>query len=192
MKIFIIKNIIIFNILVLNAWADKLIVSNDKDAMIHATRVEKVIHLSKESDINVNIVLMDTGGSTDVSPTKNIYFTLYKRGEMFSTDASFKLGSFFSLNSTRKVSNGLYSLVVESYDANYRMVTMNYIIDAKKAMRALQKVECGDEFDCSASTQFKSSISFYRKNENDLLYIKKKTTNIETYHARINKRVKSL
>jgi len=42
MKIFIIKNTIILNILVLNAWADKLIVSNDKDAINNIERVKKI------------------------------------------------------------------------------------------------------------------------------------------------------
>lgn len=67
----------------------KNIRSSDKKVQVHVARVVKLLNFPKESGVVINIAVVDTGGSTDVSASKDIYFTLYKRGEMFSTDASF-------------------------------------------------------------------------------------------------------
>ena len=137
--------------------------SSDRQAMVHVARVQKFIPLEKVGAIKVSVVMIDTGGSTDVSPTHKLYFTLYKRGEMFSTDASFYLGYFFGLKSARKISNGIYELTVDGVDKHYNIKTETYTIDARQAMRAMDMVDCKDEFDCDASTYFRTRIAFYKK-----------------------------
>ena len=137
--------------------------SSDKQAMVHVARVQKFVPLEKEKAIKVSVVMIDTGGSTDVSPTYKLYFTLYKRGEMFSTDASFYLGYFFGLKSARKISNGIYELTVDGVDKHYNIRTETYTIDARQAMRDMDMVDCKDEFDCEASTYFRTRIAFYKR-----------------------------
>lgn len=137
----------------------KNIRSSDKKAQIHVARVVKLLNFPKESGVVINIAVVDTGGSTDVSASKDIYFTLYKRGEMFSTDASFFLGSYISLISAKKIAPYRYEIFLEGLNKEYSFEKKHYIIDIKNAFDALQKVDCGDEFDCSASTSFQTSIT---------------------------------
>src|SRR5688572_29092140 len=79
-------------------------------AVINVARVDKVINLVDKPGIKVNVVVEDTGGSTDVSPTQNIYFTLYVKGEMYDTDATFELGRAYSVSSAKRLEGGIYEI----------------------------------------------------------------------------------
>jgi hypothetical protein len=129
---------------------------NDKATL---ARIDKVVNLVDRPDIKVNVVVVDHGGSTDVSPTQSLHFTLYSKGEMFSTDATYNLGSIFSMESARRVSGGIYEVRV--VDADLKTSTLR--INAINAINAIKNVNCGDEFDCAASTRFSSVIDVTKR-----------------------------
>ncbi len=130
---------------------------------VSAARVVEVVKLVNKADIQVNVVVVDNGGSTDVSPTQSLYFNIYSKGEMFSTDASFDLGYIFSLESAKRISGGVYQLEITGANEETAMPETQILeIDAQKAILALKAVQC-DDFDCEASTNFKSAISVSKK-----------------------------
>jgi hypothetical protein len=129
-------------------------IENTKENQVNIARVVKLINLVDKTDIKVNIAVQDLGGSTDVSPTQKVFLTLYSKGEMFSTDAAFDLGSVISVIGAKRVGAGVYNLAIVNADMNKQTLT----IDASEAIVAIKKVNCGDEFDCDASTNFSASI----------------------------------
>ena len=127
-----------------------------KKTKVEIARVVSVVPLEFSDDIQVSMVLLDRGGSTDVSPTQTIYLTLYAKGEMFSTDATFEIASVLGLKSVRAVSPGVYEIVGSIYDETVYDVT--YTVNATQALKDMKAVNCGHDFDCAASTNFKSKI----------------------------------
>ena len=126
---------------------------------INVARVAKAITLVDKSDIKVNVVVEDLGGSTDVSPTQKVFFTLYSKGEMFSTDATFDLGPVFEVISATRISGGKYAIKAVVPDASEMMKTVTLKVDAVNAINQIKSVNCGEEFDCEASARFSSEIS---------------------------------
>lgn len=122
-------------------------------------RVVQVIPLVQKQNIRISVAVKDLGGSTDVSPTQKVYFTLYTKGEMFSTDATFDLGEVFEFYSARRISGGVYVVKVSAPDSETTMMPVDktYIIDARKSVKEIQAVRCED-FDCDASKNFSSTI----------------------------------
>lgn len=126
---------------------------------INISRVVDLVKLVDKDDIKVNVTVSDIGGSTDVSPTQNLYFSIYSKGEMFSTDASFDLGQIYSLKNATTVSGGIYELQIVGANQETTMPEdQTLIIDAVKAIVSLKNVKC-DDFDCDASTKFESTIN---------------------------------
>lgn len=129
-----------------------------KSSRVNAARVVELVKLVDKSDIKVNLVVHDMGGSTDVSPTQELFFTLYVKGEMFSTDATFPLGAVFAFQSATRLSGGIYEVKVSGVDVETSMPVDKVLkIDAQKAILAIKKVKCED-FDCPASENFESHI----------------------------------
>lgn len=124
------------------------------DAQVPVARVVQRIELVDKPHIQVALIVEDLGGSTDVSPTQKLYFVLYAKGEMFSTDASFDLGPIFGVKATKRQSGGLYE--VELFDGFTGKKNV-IVIDARDAIVALNKVSC-DDFECDASKNFKARI----------------------------------
>jgi len=129
-------------------------------AKANIARVVQVIPLVQKESIRISIAVKDLGGSTDVSPTQKVYFTLYTKGEMFSTDATFDLGEVYEVYSARRVSGGVYAVKVSAPDAETTMMPTDktYVIDARKSVKEIQAVSC-DDFDCDASKNFSSTIN---------------------------------
>lgn len=121
---------------------------------VNVARVVKLITLVEKSDISVRVAVEDLGGSTDVSPTQKVYVTLYSKGEMFSTDASFDLGPVMSVEGAKRVGAGLYEIAIVNADLKKQTLKIN----AADAIVKIKSVNCGDEFDCEASTNFAASI----------------------------------
>jgi hypothetical protein len=130
--------------------------------------VARVVHLTNLVDkkagesgsltnLLVNVVVVDTGGSTDMSPTKKVYLTMYSKGEMFSTDATFEIADIFEFKSAKRVEAGVYEIVVTVPSDVSGLEEVTYIVDGKKASVDIQAVQC-DDFDCDASTNFSSSV----------------------------------
>lgn len=133
---------------------------SSKDTSVNIARVVNVISLETGSDVQANIAVEDTGGSTDVSPTQVIYLTLYLKGEMFSTDATFKLADIYALKNVTNLSDGVYELTIVNAP---RLEEITYTVDARRALSEISKVSCGDEFDCDASESFQTKITMVRK-----------------------------
>lgn len=133
------------------------------DAQVSIARVVNVIKLVEKPGLQANIVVQDLGGSTDVSPTQILYFTLYAKGEMFSTDATFKLGHIYDLHSAKRLSGGIYEVKYSGPNAETTMPeNKTMIIDAQEAIMDLKEVDCED-FDCDASNEFKATIKVQEK-----------------------------
>lgn len=130
---------------------------------VNVGRIAEMVKLVNKDDIKVNLVVVDNGGSTDVSPTQELYFNLYTKGEMFSTDASFNLGYIYSFKKASRISGGVYEVVIEGPNDETSMPELQtLVIDAQKAIVSIKKVECED-FHCDASTNFESTIEVNRK-----------------------------
>ncbi|MFA6237717.1 MAG: hypothetical protein WC635_10355 [Bacteriovorax sp.] len=127
------------------------------------SRVVESVKVYAIPDLQVNVTVKDMGGSTDVSPTQELFFTLYSKGEMYSTDATFKLGVIYDFKSAKKISNGVFEVFIGGVDFDTNMPKNKLlIIDAQKAIEDILKVRCTD-FDCPASKQFKTSINIIEK-----------------------------
>lgn len=133
------------------------------DTQVNVGRVVDLVRLTDKSDIQVSVAVVDLGGSTDVSPTQAVYLTIYKKGEMFSTDASFHLGDVIAFAGAKRVSGGIYEVKLAGWNGEEGFEEKTYVIDARKAIVELKNVQCGDEFDCDASENFSSKISMIRK-----------------------------
>jgi len=134
-------------------------ISSTKENKINVARIAKAITLVDKSDIKVNLVVEDLGGSTDVSPTQKMFFTLYSKGEMFSTDATFDLGQVYEVISATRISGGKYAIKAVVPSETEMMETVTLKVDAIKAINKIKAVDCGDEFDCEASSAFAAEIS---------------------------------
>lgn len=133
------------------------------DTHVNVGRVVDLVRLTDKSDVQVSVVVVDLGGSTDVSPTQAVYLTIYKKGEMFSTDASFHLGDAIAFEGAKRVRGGIYEVKLTGWNGEESFDERTYVIDARKAIVELKNVNCGDDFDCSASENFSSTISMVRK-----------------------------
>ena len=134
-------------------------IQNDREkAQVNVARVTQIIPLVTKSDLRVSISVYDLGGSTDFAPTQEVFFTLYSKGEMFSTDAAFDLGPAFSVKSAKRISGGIYAVQAEIPNENGMPILKTLKIDAIKAITEMKNVRC-DDFDCESSSKFKSSIT---------------------------------
>lgn len=127
------------------------------------SRIVELIKLELRPDLQVNVVVRDLGGTTDVSPTQMLYFTLYSKREQFSTDAAFNLGAIYDFKSARKISNAQFEIFIGGIDLETSMPKNKLlIIDARKSISDILKVKCAN-VDCPASDEFESSIILTEK-----------------------------
>lgn len=133
------------------------------DQRVKPARVVALHTLVDKPRIKVRLVVEDTGGSTDVSPTQKLHFTLYAKGEMFSTDASYDLGPMFAFRSAKRLDAGLYEIELDGVDPETAMPkAVRWKIDARRAIVKLKNVRCGDDFDCAASREFEAPVTVSR------------------------------
>lgn len=152
------KSVVGLLFLVISTGALAAPLKNTRDDKLSAARVAKLVQLVDKPEIKVNLVIQDLGGTTDVSATQRALFTLYSKGEMFSTDATFDLGPIFSLKKAVRVSGGQYEVTVERDLGRLEVLR----IDAVKAINAIKSVSCED-FDCEASEKFSTTIDISSK-----------------------------
>lgn len=153
------KNLAIALALVTSFSSFAATVSSTRDNKINVARISKAISLVDKADIKVNLVVEDLGGSTDVSPTQKIFFTLYSKGEMFSTDATFDLGPVFEVISATRLAGGKYAIKAVVPDEEAMMKTVTLKVDAINAINKIKSVNCGGDFDCEASSSFATQIT---------------------------------
>lgn len=133
----------------------------NKKTKVEIARVVQVVALEQSDDVRVSLAVQDLGGSTDVSPTQKVFVTLYAKGEMFSTDATFEIAQVLSLKSAKAVKPGVYEIVGEVYDNTIHDVT--YTVDANQALKDMKAVTCGDDFNCASSKGFKTTVDVTSK-----------------------------
>jgi hypothetical protein len=168
MKILISIALIIFSVTTFAA-SKKVESSANSDAYVAVARVVQLTNLVDKkageggslTNLLVNVVVVDMGGSTDVSPTQRVYLTMYSKGEMFSTDAAFEIADIFNFKSAKRIEAGVYEIVVTQPNAS-GSEEVTYIVDAKEATVNIQAVQC-DDFDCDASTDFAASVTVTTK-----------------------------
>lgn len=130
---------------------------------VEVSRIVELVKIVERPDLQINFTVRDLGGSTDVSPTQELFFTLYRKGEMFSTDVTFKLGPIYDFKSAQKISSGNYEVLVGGIDYETSMPKNKYLlINAQKAISEILKVRC-QHFDCPASEEFESIITVNEK-----------------------------
>jgi hypothetical protein len=156
------KNLVILASFAAFAAQAREVVSDRANAQVNIARVTAVMNLVNKPEIMVNVSIQDLGGSTDVSPTQKVFLNLYAKGEMFSTDASFEIANVLEVVAARRFSGGVYEVKVKEY--NDTIETVTYRINAVDAVNAIMAVDCGDEFDCDASTNFASKVSVTKVN----------------------------
>jgi hypothetical protein len=142
--------------------ASQAAVVQSSDVQVSIARVQRLTNLVNKPMLQVNVAVQDLGGSTDVSPTQKVFLTLYSKGEMFSTDATFEIADVLEVISAARVTGGVYEVTVREYNETFETVT--YRIDAREAVNAIQAVDCGDNFDCDASTNFRSKVIVTKAN----------------------------
>jgi len=144
--------------------ADVINSATASDKLVKIGRIVKLVNLVEKEDMQINVAVVDLGGSTDVSPTQQVFLTLYSKGEMFSTDASFDLGPIYSFKSAKRIAAGVFEISVNAPKGGGGDMAVNttYIVDAKQATVDMRAVRCED-FDCEASDNFKASITVKKK-----------------------------
>jgi hypothetical protein len=164
MKSSIASALVSMTILTSSAQAAEVINSADANSkLVNIGRIVKLVNLVEKEGMQINVMVVDRGGSTDVSPTQEAFLTLYSKGEMFSTDASFDLGPIYSLKSARRIAAGVFEIKVsEPGGGNGMPADATYTVDAKQATVDMRAVRCED-FDCEASSNFKASITVKKK-----------------------------
>ncbi len=126
---------------------------------VEVSRIVELVKLIEKPDIQINVTVRDLGGATEVSPTQELFFTLYRKGEKFSADATFNLGPIYDFKSATKLPNGNYEIFVGGVDFETSMPKNKLlIINAQKAINEILKVKC-EKYTCPESVQFKSIIS---------------------------------
>lgn len=131
-----------------------------------AVEISRIVELKKlelRPDLQINVTVRDMGGTTDATPTQELFFTMYTKGEIFSTDATFNLGAIYDFKMARRVSEGIYEILVGGIDLDSSMPKSRLIvIDAKKAIKEILNVRC-TKIDCPASDEFEAIINVVEK-----------------------------
>lgn len=125
---------------------------------VEVSRIVDLVKLVSRPDLQANITVKDLGGTTDVTPTQELFFTLYTKGDTYSTDATFNLGAIYDFKSARKISDGVFEILAGGIDFETSMPKNKLlIISAQKAMTDILNVKC-TKVDCPASDDFESTI----------------------------------
>ena len=137
------------------------VVSQEVSATVGS--IVQVTPLVQKHGLQVFASVIDHGGSTDLSPTQTVYLSVYAKGEMYDTSATFKIADVLSVKSIRRVSGGIYEVVAVNYEAPAGIVDTTYTIDARIAVTAIQAIDCGGEFGCEASDKFQTGVEVTSK-----------------------------
>lgn len=128
----------------------KTIASSDTDIKI--STVSKVIQMAKVDRGNVtktvNVVVLDFGKATDVSPTQSIFLTFTAYAEMGNIATSFPIDDVMVFKSAVRKDAGIYEIKALVYrdqvgmkDVTYTLDTTQMFIDEERNRKA-----CGQDF----------------------------------------------
>lgn len=136
---------------------------NSSKTAVNIASILNVVSLSSldidDGSIRSKVVVVDLGSASDLSPAQKVYFTIYRKGEMFTSQAVFDLGSYLSLMSVEVMGDNLFKMKVSNVNVDMPGITQeSYVIDARKAIETIKKIDCGNDFDCERSKNFKASV----------------------------------
>jgi hypothetical protein len=107
-----------------------------------------------DSDLRVSFLVMDAGGSTDVSPRARLYLTTFNESEMMDAQSVHMITHLNELVSTKRESAGVYSAIVKLYDYDNECAnsegsltaTVKLTIDARQLTIDVRNFEGVEEF----------------------------------------------
>jgi len=109
---------------------------SEESSKLNLAKVVSSTLLGKSKDSilkQVRLIEYHTGGSTDVSPRIALYLTFYNSQEMMDTNTVFKLGDFYKLLGTKRLSAGIYQVKVldllENQDGGQSFYEVTYEIN---------------------------------------------------------------
>jgi len=103
-----------------------------------------------EVSVRVGLVMVDHGGSTDVSPRASLYLTLFAESEMRDHAGLYRLTDLNRLVSAKRTSAGMYEIVLKRYDLDQTLdagfePTVRMQVDAREATIDLRSMKGVDE-----------------------------------------------
>lgn len=107
---------------------------NREDAMINVSQIQKQFTLKKpteDSPTRISLVVVDLGGSTDMSAKMALYLTFHQDGEQSNADSAFFVGVTFQLIDFEDNGNGLLEMKSKDFNSQGRFVTQTITIDYK-------------------------------------------------------------
>ncbi len=103
------------------------------------------------TDLRVGLVVIDLGGSTDVSPKAQAYLTMFNEAEMKNATSLHLLTHLNELVSAKRTEAGIYEVVVKRYDVEGAWgggeITTKLVVDARLASVDVRKMKGVEEFD---------------------------------------------
>jgi len=119
----------IISLMSFNSFALTRTVVGDVDTNFNLASVEQQVSLvqayseKNQSDLRVSFVVLDNGGSTDVSPQASLYLTTFNESEEYGAGSVHFLSSINNLISYKRLSAGIYEAVVSVYDYQFEELT---------------------------------------------------------------------
>lgn len=103
-------------------------------------------------NVRVGLLMVDRGGSTDLSAKAGLYLTLFGESEMRGSSAVYFLTELNTLVSAQRVSAGIYEIVVQRYDIEQRLgggtePTVRLRVDARTASMDVRAMKGVAEFE---------------------------------------------
>lgn len=149
-------SIVIALLLSAQAFADVRTVKGESaKEKIDIARVQQQITLVDKmkgnSDMRVSLVVLDNGGSTDVSPHAMLYLTMHNEDEAYGATSSHLISPINDIISYKRVKAGVYEVVVNNMDSagDCRGTLFNketIRIDARKLSVSVRNFKGAEEF----------------------------------------------
>lgn len=95
----------------------------------------------------LKVMVFDGGGATDASPTKDVFLSVHRVGEVGSTYANFHLGTYFKVISAEKEASAPGSVVIRLLvedPFNAAMPFKAYRVDVTQALQDVEKAHAWD------------------------------------------------
>jgi len=150
------KTTLVLILLSLSSMAHSLEI-NSKKVNVNAARiVERIVLVDKpEKALHVQVIQEFLGGSTDLSNTGRVVFSISQLGEMSEATASFVISPSMSLISAKRISGGVYQVTYmdarEAGKVPFRSLEVTKTIDATKAVNDVLTA-CSEFESCDVNT----------------------------------------